>query len=1070
MAPDWIGSICVRGISVDGRSTDPASSIVRRCRVFGQSTMRRPSTTPVVATARQLRYMVGMRWTVLGGVTFGAVLCLGSCARDRPAPVLVAPPRLAPPPPPRPEEPAPYILAPSVLRKQPGLAPEFPDGDGGVVIGGVRISARRTEPTVARDLTQPPLKAGVRVPTFLGGGYLFWSPNGLYASSTFIGDFQPVLSTRGTIESVSFGPTFALIRDTAGERWALDLPSRTAKKPSPVGLVDVAALADGRAVAVLEGGRVAVSIDAGKTWKDETARLISAPTKLQSEPDAIWFAQSSGPAWRLEKDGALRAFPSVPAAAAAKVSADPHWTLQESPIERALRYGAAVDDWSAVVEANGVVVTVDMRTGEVVNTTRAILPPGLHCEALRATGDVLIVCEGSGAAHFVIAGTRSREPRLDKSFSAPGNFASAQGGALLFSGPCDSAERRSAVICIRGHDGVWTEHDVRNAIAGADGGATMEVARWIPAVDGGAVGVITTPEFGLVNAVSNVLTVLPKDAAVRSLSSISSYAHGRPLDRTWEVRRDGALQGWTPDGVAMVTMDGNVQKSAYRWPAVATVGALGFARDKEGRAWQTDDFGHLWTEVLAPPGGLTGGGWVCSDAGCVLGTWLRPRWRNVPPTSPQQHHTAQVPPLATVSVRPTLVCSQAAEPRAQEVRLAGGPQQEADTGFGARQIVRSRGETTFFKVAYAMGPQHPVHNSGESYGLGALLYAMTPSVIDTPSGEPAPANMAQLEHPYNIWWLDLSSAALSVRNGAVRLRELAAAAGPNRGALLGLNTDAELRAIPVLGREPGSADGWLFLVQSPVGVWVRQRVRASVLPLSFGQENVDWGAPVSAAALGDDLAAALLIGSDGATRVMAVGPSKTRKLFEIPAPPDPHATSANPDALAIDKDNVAVIRLPSGSEPPSSEDPALVYDNGTWITLAPWSTLTPGDASECASEVLPYRAVIQTIGSWVRLVDTTVRAPDDTGMLAWVRWGARRVCIDAVTVKSANTQVGDRDVEVVIHVRFTGKPFAARMAITQGAELRQAVSCRLDLAKIASSTRASPVASAATTLSEPVVR
>src|SRR6185436_15178652 len=86
------------------------------------------------------------------------------------------------------------------------------------------------------------------------------------------------------------------------------------------------------------------------------------------------------------------------------------------------------------------------------------------------------------------------------------------------------------------------------------------------------------------------------------------------------------------------------------------------------------------------------------------------------------------------------------------------------------------------------------------------------------------------------------------------------------------------------------------------------------------------GGVVTSAALlaGGDLAA-LAVNDDGEVTVLRFGTSVVTELAVLAAPPETHQAPANPDAIAIGpRGDIALIRTPSGSEPPSAADPALL--------------------------------------------------------------------------------------------------------------------------------------------------
>jgi hypothetical protein len=152
-----------------------------------------------------------------------------------------------------------------------------------------------------------------------------------------------------------------------------------------------------------------------------------------------------------------------------------------------------------------------------------------------------------------------------------------------------------------------------------------------------------------------------------------------------------------------------------------------------------------------------------------------------------------------------------------------------------------------------------------------------------------------------------------------------------------------------------------------------------------------------------------------------------------------------------------VLRTPSGSEPPSALDPAVVVMPTAGATpLAPWSTLTPADDPACKSDPGGWRATVQAIAPWLRLGGgADMRGPDDAPMLARVRWTASRVCLEAIELRGADTTVApppgnpqfgtawDQPVETWVVARFAGGAAAGRVIVLQGAEMHQPLECTL---------------------------
>ena len=244
-----------------------------------------------------------------------------------------------------------------------------------------------------------------------------------------------------------------------------------------------------------------------------------------------------------------------------------------------------------------------------------------------------------------------------------------------------------------------------------------------------------------------------------------------------------------------------------------------------------------------------------------------------------------------------------------------------------------------------------------------------------------------------------------------------------------------------------------FKADCGVRVAVRQSGRCGV-PFVAGLFNPvvllpedSTEAVISAVELpGDELA---LLRSDGTRsllqRVSASGALTTVMKWVGPDRTDRYPF--NPDAAAVGpRGELGVLRMASGAEPASAQDPArLLLPHGKVVALAPWSTLAPADDPACRADASGYRATVE-IDGWLTL-DGAPRAEGRTPALARVRWGEARVCIEGLEVR-AGTVAGDRadagrQLEQWVVQRALPRPQAGYVAIGAGFELRQAARCVL---------------------------
>jgi hypothetical protein len=172
-------------------------------------------------------------------------------------------------------------------------------------------------------------------------------------------------------------------------------------------------------------------------------------------------------------------------------------------------------------------------------------------------------------------------------------------------------------------------------------------------------------------------------------------------------------------------------------------------------------------------------------------------------------------------------------------------------------------------------------------------------------------------------------------------------------------------------------------------------------------------------------------------------------LHNVPSFQQRELAQASPDALAVGPGgSLAVLATPSGAEPPTAGDPAILFPlpSGSPVILAPWSTLTAADDPACLADLAGYRAIVQTAGPWVRVRPSApAHTPLIAAMTARVRWSASRVCLEAIEIPdgSRNVRAGE-DLETVVVARFSGKQrAAARVGHVPGVEVWQPLSCAL---------------------------
>ncbi len=971
-----------------------------------------------------------------------ALLLVSACA-----PTLGAPrskPFSAPPAPRVSASPQPefrgYRLAPSYVEKGP-----FRDGAPlrtGALLGGLRLRTDASGLSSADSVADPPLIGGVRLPSHLGGGLLFWNSRALYTADTFLGLLSPLLDVGFTPEAVGFGPNFILVHGAHGQRIALDLHARQRVAFSEPLLVDVESTAEGHVLSLLEGGKGAFSVDGGKTYQALSLPPAERLLNVSLDGNALLAELSSGGFLRLE-ESASRFVDAARPEPPNRRHGDALWPVAEPPLERALRFGVPIGEEFAGVAVAGSVATVNLRTGELVQMTRALVPSDLECRALDASGGLLLACMSQGHGTIVLSDVFGERPVTQAKFPAGVGLAFAE-GVLLAASRCDG-EQQPGAVCVRGADGRFHDYDVSAKLAalaqnlpalaaGSPKGSAPQIAvsRWIPKQDGGALAVVTGPQPGFLDAQSGSFVSLAPEVPRVVLDAPRGKDSWLGLD--WVALRDGGVRGWLPSAGVGIGRDGRLDPSVYEFRVVVAAGSHALAFDKGRHAFQSSDWGHTWVETLAPPGSASGSvsisGQRCSVVGCHLGPWLRVGWEPEVPAALSRWQVAPRPNGLPAPERPVLTCGERAPVALSRLETDGDPARTLN--FGVSQPAVTDG---MFRSGFTWSTLHPIIGDGFPNGLRAGLNANLP---DTESEVP-PSDWRGYGASLPYVFVSAFDPSARVHRSSItwRARFAAAALTQSDPPILQPESYGLYPAIPVLSREVGQTDGLLVDDGSPV--WLHDTAPAEALSLGL---HAGGTLLISAIATGPRTLVVLASGAEGTTDVIEVAAGKARRLFALPTLA-PALYPANPDALAVGpRGELAVLRARSGSEPASDADPLLLLDeNGAVTPLARWSKLYPADALECKAALNDYRAVLETTRSWLTLAgdDSTAAAETEEGMFAMIRINPDRVCLEAVEVP----QLPDPYPAHVVARFASNRRGAASVGFSPGVELRQPLDCAL---------------------------
>lgn len=1011
----------------------------------------------------------------------GLVLALVACAHDDPRPkaVVTPPPQYAVT---APQGPPQYLVADPSPRGGSGITLAL-GGPGlyGLVVDKIRVTVGRGEPRVAPDTTDEAISGAAKIPQRFGGGYLFWTETAFYRSDAFDGPLKPLARVPDAIQVISFAPKYLLARTRNGERWGIGIPSGERMSIEPLGVADVEGLDDGRAIAFNDQGAAFTSQDSGAHWNDITAQIKSSPTRVAVVDNEIWLFESNNGAHRLEADGHLSWFDRQPPEKPPEIRPkDPRWRSQEAPLRAVFHAGAQLDESTAIVIEDGDVVRVDVHTGEVQSVIAGKLPPESQCEAVPIPGDVLFACSTRGSmgyqngSSFVVAHTLSSEaPTVEQSFKGNAPFFAGGDGGLAYAGPCSTAPTPSSpssplderTVCVRQPSGAWEEYDLSGLMTDAGAPSDVHVARWIPHADGRVVALVLDPNPGIYDPRSGNLQPLPADARdVIHEAQVAGYGRYRKhywakggdaglVDESWAFTANGTLRGWQRHGVSVeITEEGRLIRSPYAFEVVAA-GAFALGRTKEGRLYQSTDRGTTWVEVAGPP---SGAGAVelrsCTTAGCDLGAFYRVGWQTRPPRVEPPPTTAVAPP----EVRRTRGLELSCRPNgtATSKVLPHSDNSPDDLGLGNMRlpVANDKNDYAYVKTTIPRGIINPLHEGtvqgdGDSPALRALFSGyQTSHDGDTVTVYGPNKSASQLRRP--LAFVAPFDPLGRIAKVSIAMSDVLAA---GRG--VGMTTDEILQEdmtesgaiVPVTPLDPNAPSE--IAVHNVRGLLVAFRGERTRVAMRSSQNE---GSVVSGGQLAGDEVAFLEVEGSGTGHVFKLGPSGIVDLFDVsPTVNDPSYYPANPDAIAIGpKNEIAILRTASGSDPASMHDPALlIIPAMPPHPLAPWSEVKFADDPACKSETGGFRATLQLVAPWIKITTPELRV-EDAPMLARVRWTEKRVCLEGFEVKLPNQAVRSaalvEPTSVSTWLVAKGSTFA-RIGIGEGVEWRQALECSVVL-------------------------
>jgi hypothetical protein len=536
------------------------------------------------------------------------------------------------------------------------------------------------------------------------------------------------------------------------------------------------------------------------------------------------------------------------------------------------------------------------------------------------------------------------------------------------------------------------------------------------------------------------------------------------VDWSWSFSPTGSLRGWQRHGgIVEVSDDGKVTRSPYAFDLVAA-GPFALGRTEDGRFYQSIDHGASWVEVAAPPSGSASGDLrACSTAGCDLGGFYRVGWAVRPP----RVEAVPTPARPAPEVRRTRPIELSCRPggAAQTKVLTRTANSPEDLGLGNNRlaVAGERNEIGFIRNTIPRGITHPLHEPPTGDSDTPALRGMLTGFGTTKDGdviEVTGPNKSASALRRGFSFVPAFDPGAPVKKATLAMSEVISA-----GKLAGMTTDEILSddmtesGTVVLITSHDAAAGGDLAFHNPRGllalVRANERVKIAMRP------SQNEGTIISGVSLGGDEAAFLELESSGVGHVFRMGGSGITELFDVnPTANDTTFYPANPDSLAVGpRGDIAVIRIGSGSDPASTQDPGLLLVPAMPpVALAPWSSLRLSDDPACKEP--GWRTTIQVIAPWIRVATPELRV-EELPMIARVKWSEKRVCLEGVEVKLPDVSVrapgpsGGELIKVASWLVARGTTFA-RIAIADGIEWRQPLECSL----IPASAPAAPAAPA----------
>ncbi|XYI01809.1 hypothetical protein ACMHYB_19425 [Sorangium sp. So ce1128] len=534
----------------------------------------------------------------------------------------------------------PSLLLPDLVGERGVVASEA--GSRRVLIDRMRVIAHDDGSLErAAELLPSGQVTAMKLPTRLGGGYLFYASNRgsaqLWRAQGWLSPLEPLVQLSSEANEITAGFDRLYARLSHSHRlFAIDAQTGAAMPLGPLPAASAygqLAFADGwRAVVEADLRGLLVTFDAGATWRE--VEVNARPTSLAvigGDP-AVMTANGF---YSVDARGAVTYRTLDAPDDVQEAPARAQGPLGRRPLRAVVEDGWPDSSTTAVVARGGALARIALRDGAVVDVAPDAYPEReATCHALRMGASFGFVCGERDGPTTLYAFQPPLGMRRLLRFDGP-RFVSASGnGALVIRGSCedDGAASAGRAYCIVAADGATREVRVR-ASAG-DVGVERVVA-----LSDGRVAVLSPPRPGTSGQLTLIkgsdVTSVPLVLPGKPRSTVRDLQRGMWIEG-FEEREPGVLGGWVEAGGPIVGVridvkSGNVTAGAPRQDGTGALlsGRFALSLGEGEHAAESTDGGMTWRSIELPERDDDAAAprtRACGPVGCVFKGWIRVGW------------------------------------------------------------------------------------------------------------------------------------------------------------------------------------------------------------------------------------------------------------------------------------------------------------------------------------------------------------------------------------------------------------------------------------------------------------